>query len=581
MVRLIFILALLPLSAFGYTTSSEGSATLYTLDTEGGDGYRGDFVAAETVASDGDIIVFPVGTFDWTSGVTISGKGITIRGQGGGKIIGQSRTLNEFTTGTKTFTMHNASGNIDTSAYEFTVGETLRIYYPVVNDYLQGTVTSYSDPTLTMEITSVSGAGGNASGTDEGDEDFWIITRLPTTQIRRDYTVAPPDAFITITEDTTHNVIIEDIGIGRISGTGGIIRINGGGASGKPVIIRRCWFNMLYSNGVVIRPYVNRGVVSDCSFSAGFHRDAGASTCQMTNISFGSNAAWATASTMGLSGDPNGTENLYFEDCYFFGFRESLVDTDNNARISIRHSILDHSGIGGHGQGTSTVGARHWQYHDLVMLYKDDGSGRAFNPALGWFHPRGGTGIIYNVHIQSNASSSWTSGNDQAFTFMVEGVMDNSGIYACWGAGDSETTWPASDYPYPRQIGFGYVDGSGNTDPTHGYQGDPEPVYVWGITGSFETPGNAWTREFADTPTCTNPDSRTAYIKVDTNEDAVVEGDIIYNVAKPGWEAFTYPHPIAASVSAGATYGGRLRFNNTGAKPVRTDGVGQPIIFDQ
>lgn len=47
-----------------------------------------------------------------------------------------------------------------------------------------------------------------------------------------------------------------------------------------------------------------------------------------------------------------------------------------------------------------------------------------------------------------------------------------------------------------------------------------------------------------------------------------------------------YPHPLRASLAAlpgaaGAAYTGRLLFNGTGAKPVRTDGVGQPIIFDQ
>jgi len=52
----------------------------------------GDMQSAINSAATGDTVTIPSGTCTWTSGVTISGKGITVKGAGSGRIV--ARTSN-------------------------------------------------------------------------------------------------------------------------------------------------------------------------------------------------------------------------------------------------------------------------------------------------------------------------------------------------------------------------------------------------------------------------------------------------------------------------------------------------------
>ena len=46
--------------------------------TRATDGSQADVQSKINAASDGDIITLPAGTFTWTSGITVSGKGILL-----------------------------------------------------------------------------------------------------------------------------------------------------------------------------------------------------------------------------------------------------------------------------------------------------------------------------------------------------------------------------------------------------------------------------------------------------------------------------------------------------------------------
>jgi hypothetical protein len=62
----------------------------------------GDVQSAINSAAEGDTVNIPAGTCTWTSGVTISGKGIILQGAGSGRIIAYSADTLAIGTGTKT-----------------------------------------------------------------------------------------------------------------------------------------------------------------------------------------------------------------------------------------------------------------------------------------------------------------------------------------------------------------------------------------------------------------------------------------------------------------------------------------------
>jgi hypothetical protein len=94
-----------------------------------------------------DVLYFPYGLYKTTSQISLGTKRITVRGAGDGKPSTSSVTIG---TGTKVFTVEAGLG--------WTAGVGIRIWH-TTNRYkwMQGTVTSYSGTTLTVNITLTSG----------------------------------------------------------------------------------------------------------------------------------------------------------------------------------------------------------------------------------------------------------------------------------------------------------------------------------------------------------------------------------------------------------------------------------------
>src|SRR5262249_32024367 len=70
------------------------------------DGSAASVQSLNNIASDGDTITMPAGSFGWAIPVTIT-KAIKLQGAGSGRIIGWSRSTQTFGTGTKTFTVQS------------------------------------------------------------------------------------------------------------------------------------------------------------------------------------------------------------------------------------------------------------------------------------------------------------------------------------------------------------------------------------------------------------------------------------------------------------------------------------------
>ena len=64
-----------------------------------------DVQAAINAATEGQAVSIPAGTCSWTSGVTISGKGITVQGAGSGRIIAYDNGTEVLTVATGTLTV--------------------------------------------------------------------------------------------------------------------------------------------------------------------------------------------------------------------------------------------------------------------------------------------------------------------------------------------------------------------------------------------------------------------------------------------------------------------------------------------
>jgi hypothetical protein len=241
--------------------------------------------------------------------------------------------------------------------------------------------------------------------------------------------------------------------------------------------------------------------------------------------------------------DTNGASNFYFENCDFHAYLNS-TDMDNNSRAVFRHNVFNNAGLGTHGADTSLWGQRHFEFYDNVGVFNGYSDGTTFSMNW-WFFIRGGTFVIANNVLPAIDSTDYPNKPDLDITVM--NLQRNAGPNPCWGAGTSA----GARYPSPRQAGFGRVTGSGvdglgrSTDSVT-YVGDSEPGYVFGNTRTSGGATTALNIGLSDFGECTSPDQTSNY---------VVSGRDYFNTsgtAKPGWTAYTYPHPLTASSSSSA-----------------------------
>lgn len=541
--RLRFIAAA---TAFSATVFSANAATLAS------NGSRADVQARINSAVNGDIVTIPAGTFTWTSTVTITGKAIQLRGEGAGRVVARIAAPNgsngtdaghTVATGTKVFTLKVESvAAIAALRSQITNGRTLRvnrlgpelvnINRVAINDepWMEGTVTSLSGDTLTMNITSVN-YGVYSTGLVH---PMWTVSTLATTTIVSDTTPSETDYLINIAESTAGSVEMSGLRFTHSTGSGSYWQQRNyakvtGVTNGYPVLLHDCYFEVP-GYAQPIHWEINRGVIWNCSFRTNIHFPGAIAFVLNLGPGAAAQANWSAASTMGTA-DTTGKNNFYMEDSDFHGYA-FVTDLENGSRSVFRHCLWNNGGVGSHGADTGSVGLRHFELYDNEFVYNgynSSGYAQSCNMTrLIWV--RGGTGVITDNIIPPGGG--WDYGATiKSIELSILNINRNSGPNPFWGKDITGV-----QYHSPRQVGFGNVtglgrDGRGRSTDAYGYVGDIEPLYIWNNAGGY-------TFGLATEGPGPGEDNVAAYLRAGI--------EYFNNVtAKPGWTKPTGNHPAA------------------------------------
>lgn len=402
-----------------------------------------------SIASAGDIIVIPNGSFTWSTGITCS-KGLKIMGQ---------------TIGGVTITSQSNSALV--------------------------VLTPPSSSSQVLEFCNLNFICGSSVTGSTGHFVAVNYVSFPVTN--------GPVAI--------HDCSFSTPGTGQVLNSMVLVSQNG-------TVIYSCTFN----TNSVMNPSTGQG-------------SAGDECIQFKNPG---TDIWQFVDTMGLSGDPNGTQNTYVEDCHFLNNLTETLDFDDGSRTAVRSCTFTLAAIASHGYDTSPFGGRHWELYNNNFV----GDSGTTNLPNGWITMRSGTGVIANNTFGSISGSNWGTKSDIAW--LSDGACQAK-------AGHCFTT-----IPIPRAIGQGWSGGGGSysypqaTSLGTGYIEDP--AYIFGnTTGSGNT---LWTWNGA--VDCANQIS----LGFDSSHYIVQNTDFFVGTAKSGWSGYTYPHPLRATLagSGSSTY---------------------------
>lgn len=535
-----------------------------------------DVQTAINSATEGQTVTIPAGRCTWTSGVTISGKGINIVGAGSSQFIAYSSNNLALATGTLSLTI---AGTFPSTPLAISTGQTLTVYeLGNEQNYMTGTVTSWNSGTgaLVMNITSAGGTCGVGSNSNCAR---WVVATVPaiTTTILNDYSGGA--ALFVVTEDTSFDTSISNIQFAPGTYSSWVVEIYGA-TGGQAVVIHdiRSSGNPTNpqgaeSSGTTIEWKTDRGLVYHSTFDSSYGVSTSFGAVEVKDTGNFSQA-WTSPSYWGAT-DTNGQHNVYVENNAFFTFNYAL-STDDNARGVLRYNFFDNSGIvGSHGADTSEIGVRYFEAYDNVAVFNGYSNGTTFNLANGYFYMRGGSFIIYDNNLATLISTDYGIKPDVDMTVMNLERDSTTGPHACWGINTSG----GADYYVPRQVGLGRVTGKGSTSGSqegcsgtgcssstafsgstdqYTYVGDSEPAYIWGNT---REPLDAILTDYGNTASGGNGTSscEIAYpgSTTDTTANYIVAGRDYFNAttAKPGYSPYTYPHPLTQGSAPAAPTG--------------------------
>jgi hypothetical protein len=566
------------------------------MATFSSDGSASDVQAKINGASNGDTVTIPVGSFTWATQVTIT-KGIRLQGAGAGRVIARSVSSVAIPASLpSSVTLTITLDNVSQTAATINVGDKLSIERTSGTwsggnwtgnlPWMKGTVTSFNSGTgeLVLSVTST-----NYSGT----HDEWIIVTEPTSRTIINAGIAG-DYILKITPNTTQSCEILQIRFDQPWGSSANISTQLAYidvdlvANSKTVLIHDCYFNTI-CYGTNVRTGSNRVLIWNTSFTAQAWATDWLAVDQHCT---GENTVWSAPSTMGSS-DTTGTNNLYIENCDFHAWR-NCTDAGDNAKLVLRYCLLNEAACGSHGADSGPWGARHQEFYQNSFISVGRNDGMTIPIAL-YFRWRGGTGVIAQNYFTPSAGNDYPNTPD----VLNLGVWAMAAANAGWGAGRygitsitaanptivttsaphtgqtgqkvyltgtnstpsldgnyvmtklSDTTFSVpvnvtvsgnagyanpANWPAPRQVGFGYVTGTGvdgigvGPNDAVGYVGDQEPIYVWSNT---------------NTPVVTLNNGGVQPAYPDEVSDYIISGREYYiDTSKPGWSAFTYPHPL-------------------------------------
>lgn len=514
----------------------------------------GDVQAAINSAIEGGTVIIPPGVCTWTSGVSISGKGVIVKGAGSGRIVARATTSSPLplTTGSVTVTL--SSNNIAGTLPSLTVGQTVNlIELGVLANFLKGPITAYNQSTGALTINATSAGGTCGTNTGQGlisnCERFMVSTSPSVSETVLINAVNAPvnttATMFSITEDTSVNTTISGIHFSdnNAQTNGEDIVVWRNGATGQAVLIHDNMFQWGFPE--IIDLHTNRGVIWNNSFLGNPFTGSG-DGIRIQDISGNLGPySWTSTSTMGTNDIQTanaqaGQNNVYVETNDFEAIGQT-TDVDSGSRMVWRYNYQNNSWGSSHGADTGPYGMRHFEFYNNIGHWDSFGcDASTVAPGNGWMLWRGGTGVWYNNTLDSLVGCAWGSKSD--IKFIIENLQRNAGPNPCWGANYSTA---GQYYHVPRQVGFGRVMATGVSNyPSDGvnnasidsvtYVGDSEPVYIWNNNRSMSV-GIA---DYGSTGGCSGTsDSSANYIVL--NRD-------YYNgsTAKPGWSPYTYPHPL-------------------------------------
>jgi hypothetical protein len=362
---------------------------------------------------------------------------------------------------------------------------------------------------------------------------------------------------IQVTSGTDGHIRISGIyfnQVNNISGNLGNFQIQFGRSDTRPpsagnqwtVIVTNCIFDsgghFLYAGSV----QRNGCIFSHCTFQNG----SGINGLQMTGT-YGT-ADWNQPATMGLVQDQtvyNGIGNgysttassvhlnvgdtaqgymgfaglncTYIEDCILAPSGSSgSMNVDDGSRVVIRFCSVTDNEIFGHGQESSGQGMRHFEFYNNQ------------------FHITAGNPFNYNAAISCRgavflaANNTFETVNGKPTIVMqCQQINRNAGPCPC------QLTYPAN-----RQVGIGWSSASSSTygNPVCSVDGTgaaSDPCFVWNNTG----PGGAGYANYIQ-PNPFAPDECGHGLSV--NSFIVQNRDYYVEVPRPGWQPYTYPHPL-------------------------------------
>lgn len=498
-------------------------------------------------AANGDTVTIAAGDWVWASSPNTINKAITIQGFGSGRVIAFSSSSATIGIGVQTFAL-NLSG------LALVNGDSITVYraggrqnggFPTVQPWMKGTITSYLGVTLVLNITST-----NDTPTNGTYHDWYFVTELTATTRTTITANNGSSVLFTLNENVAGNVVFTGIRLINGSGTNDLINFIYT-SGGQPILLHDCLFQSSISTSDCIQSSTNRGVIWNTDFIA-----TPFSAAQLAvHLIDAPATSWTTPSTMGNL-DISGTSNLYLEDCNFVSWINA-TDFDNNARAVIRHSNVYTASIGTHGPDTSNYGVRHFEVYNNSIIWNGFGDGSTI-PFSRMFYVRGGTYVITDNVINVPTGSDF--GNKPCVDMTVMNLQRNAGPNPCWGLNYSVT---GQYYHVPRQVGFGYVNGtgfsnygsvSGSTDSIT-YVGDSEPAYFWNNSGTNTIQTNALTYLQSDFGTgngCIGVQDTTAAYVI-SGRDFFFKG-----VGRPGYVKYTYPHPLRGNINVNLPHYVRL-----------------------
>ena len=313
------------------------------------------------------------------------------------------------------------------------------------------------------------------------------------------------------------------------------ITINGPWPTGQPVIFQNVAFSV--NDDTPIDNFVAGGTIfSRISFASTHYGDFFMTVKDLTHTT-----SWTTADSLGMN-DSSGLLNVYVEDSTFSGGANGVFDCDDNCRIVIRHNTFSESGgFNSHGHDSSPYGMREFEIYNNSFLYPDKtcAAGTTSLSNIGsyvWI--RGATGVIYNNTMDHLTSTCW--GTKGEFRMNNRGAEDDRpGGISC----------TADTYPVNHQIG---QNNNGSADFT-------DPIWYWNNVGNASAPlqagsgwawgnpcGFNWNTYFQWGRDAQNT-SLPLPITLSSNGGSV---SALGGTPKPGYTAFTYPHPLVAPSSS-------------------------------